>query len=70
MGSLHITTKDERTKELLIDLLQAMQGVEVSETKPSTCNPSDSFQQLCGIWKDRDSSLSDIRDKAWRRDSK
>ena len=70
MGSLHITTKDERTKELLIDLLHAMEGVEVRETKPSTRNPSDSFQQLCGIWKDRDTSLGDIRNKAWRRDGK
>lgn len=68
MGSLHITTKDERTKVLLIDLLHAMQGVEVRETKSSTCNPGDSFQQLCGIWKDRDISLGDIRDKAWQRD--
>jgi hypothetical protein len=68
MGTLHITTKDERTKVLLIDLLHAMQGVEVRETKSSTCNPRDSFQQLCGIWKNRDISLGDIRDKAWQRD--
>jgi hypothetical protein len=70
MGSLQITTKDDRTKELLIDLLNTMHGVEVRETKPSTSNPSDSFQQLCGIWKDRDTSLGVIRDKAWRRDNK
>jgi len=70
MGSLHITTKDERTKELLIDLLHSMHGVEVRETKPVTRNPSASFQQLCGIWKNRNTSLDDIRDKAWRRDSK
>jgi len=70
MGSLHITTKDERTKELLIDLLHAMEGIEVCERKPSTRNPGDSFQQLCGIWKDRDASLNGIRDKAWRRHCK
>lgn len=36
MATLHITTKDERTKVLLIDLLHAMQGVEVRETKSSS----------------------------------
>lgn len=70
MGSLQITTKDERTKELLIDLLHAMEGVEVRETKPLTRNPGVSFQHLCGIWKNRDTSLDVIRDKAWRHDSK
>ena len=70
MGSLHITTKDERTKGLLIDLLHAMEGVEVRERKSSTRNPGDSFQHLCGIWKDRDTSLNGIRDKAWRRHCK
>ncbi len=70
MGSLHITTKDEHTKDLLIDLLHTMHGVEVRETKTATRNPSVSFQQLCGIWKNRDTSLDDIRDKAWRRDRK
>lgn len=70
MGSLHIRTKDERTKEMLIDLLHTMQGVEVIETKQSTQNPKESFQQLCGIWKDRDTTLDNIRDKAWRRGSK
>ena len=70
MGSLHITTKDERTKEMLLELLHTMQGVEVRESKQSTQNPKDSFQQLCGIWKGRDTTLVDLRDKAWRRGNK
>jgi hypothetical protein len=66
MATLHITTKDERTKEILIDLLHAMHGVEIKEPKHSSRNPSASFQQLCGIWKDRDTNLEIIREKAWR----
>ena len=70
MAKLQITTKDERTKELLIDLLHTMKGVEVKESKQTTRNPKDAFQQLCGIWKDRDANLGDIREKAWRRGAK
>lgn len=69
MGILHVATKDEKTKELVIDLLHALQGVEVMEEKLSIGNTRDSFRQLCGIWKDRDISLADIRTKAWQRDS-
>lgn len=67
MAKLHITTKDERTKEMLIDLLHSIKGVEVKEEKSTARNTDDSFQQLCGIWKDRDTTLSGIREKAWQR---
>lgn len=67
MARLQVTIKDERTKELLIELLHSIKGVEVKEDKSTARNPSDSFQQLCGIWKDRDTTLKEIREKAWQR---
>ena len=67
MAKLHVTIKDERTKELLIDLLHSIKGVEVKEEKSTARNPDDSFQQLCGIWKGRDTNLKEIREKAWQR---
>ena len=67
MARLHVTIKDERTKELLIELLHSIKGVEVEEEKLNTRSPGDSFQQLCGIWKDRDTTLKEIREKAWQR---
>jgi hypothetical protein len=67
MAKLHVTIKDERTKELLIDLLHSIKGVEVKEEKSTLRNPADSFQQLCGIWKGRDTNLKEIREKAWQR---
>ena len=37
------------------------------EKKKKTINKKKLFQELCGIWADRDDlSLKDIRDKAWK----
>ena len=68
METLHITIKDSRTKDLLLRLLQTMEGVDVKEGKHApTPDPAKSLQQLCGIWAGRDISLDVIRERAWKR---
>jgi len=68
MQTLRVTVNDDRTKQLLLRMLHTMDGVQVKETRqPVQRNAGNALLQLCGIWKDRDISIDDIRKKAWKR---
>ena len=68
MKKLQITVSDEQTKNLVIRLLHSIDGVVISEKRSVHApDPASSLKSLAGIWKDRDVSLQDIRNKAWKR---
>ena len=71
MEKLNITVTDSHTKNLVIRLLQSVEGVKVNETRGTQISdPVASLKSLAGIWKDRDISLQEIREKSWKRDNK
>jgi hypothetical protein len=71
MQTLRVTVNDDRTKQLLLRMLGTMDGVQVKETRQvGQRNAGNALLQLCGIWKDRDISIDDIRKKAWKRATK
>ena len=68
MEKLQITVTDARTKKLVIRLLHSIDGVEITERgKGHNSDPAVSLKSLAGIWKGRDISLQELRDKAWKR---
>ena len=68
MEKLNITVNDTHTKNVVIRLLQSIDGVKVNQTRSNqTLDPAASLRSLAGIWKDRDISLQEIREKAWKR---
>lgn len=68
MERLQITVSDEQTKNLVIRLLHSIDGVKISEKRHvHIADPAASLKSLSGIWKNRDISLQDIRNKAWKR---
>ena len=68
MEKLNITVIDTHTKNVVIRLLQSIDGVKVNQRRSShISDPAASLRSLTGIWKDRDISLQEIRDKAWKR---
>jgi hypothetical protein len=68
MEKLQISIADKRTKNLVIRLLNSIEGVEIATPhRGHAADPCDSLKSLAGIWKGRDISLGDIREKAWKR---
>lgn len=68
MEKLQVTVTDETTKNLVVRLLHSIEGVQVKESQRShKAEPGAALRTLAGIWKDRDISLSGIREKAWTR---
>jgi hypothetical protein len=71
MEKLQISVTDKRTKNLVIRLLNSIEGVEIATPhRVHPADPSDSLKSLAGIWKGRDVSLEGIREKAWKRSTK
>ena len=69
MSKLLIDIKDQSKKEILISLLRELQFVEFHEIeKISKSKKTSDFRRLFGIWKGRDIQLSDLRQKAWKRE--
>jgi len=68
MQTLRITVNDNRTKQLLLSILDTMDGVQVKETRQvEHRSAANALLQLSGIWKDRSISIIDIRKRAWER---
>lgn len=72
MTRFQIVIKDEDKVDILINLLKELPFVEIEQSvtenfaiPADTCE--DNLEDLFGIWKDRDISLKDIREKAWMR---
>ena len=70
METLKITVDDQQTKELVVRMLQSVKGVNIKENRRTApLSPAAALKELSGIWSGRNVSLSDLREKAWRRDS-
>jgi hypothetical protein len=68
MQKLIIHIKDDAKLNALINFLNEINFIEVEreEKAPSGLSRKGDLRKLFGIWENRDISLSDIRQKAWR----
>ena len=68
MQRLIIRIKDDAKLNALINFLNEISFIEVEreEKVPSRLLRKGDFRKLFGMWENRDISLSDIRQKAWR----
>jgi hypothetical protein len=68
MEKFILTIKDTSKKELLLRFLNEINFIHIEvETKKFSAKPNTKFKELFGIWKNRDITLEQIRDKAWKR---
>jgi len=62
-----IKIKDENKAKGILDLLNELPFVEIKKSKKR--NSFQNFEDLFGIWKDRDVSATTLRKKAWGEDA-
>lgn len=63
-----LTITDGSKKELLLRFLKEINFVHIEKKAEDVLPRSESnFKELFGIWKNRDISLNEIRNKAWNR---
>jgi hypothetical protein len=68
MEKFVLTISDISKKELLLRFLNELNFVHVEEKKTEiTAMEKKNFTKLYGLWKNRTTSLDDIRKKAWQR---
>ncbi len=67
MSRLIINIKDESKKDIIINLLNEISFISYEEDIQLTETKNTSLDSIFGLWKDRSVSLSDIRDKAWKK---
>jgi len=73
MTTMIINIKNNKALEVLkslenIDFIEFVDKFQVSDLlslKPKNTAKADSFLDLKGVWKNRDISLAQIREKAW-----
>lgn len=63
---LVLDIKDESKTRILVQFLKELPFVEVEQKTLKKKNAT-GLRNLCGIWKDRDITLTDLRKKAWDR---
>jgi len=70
MDKILIDIKDKSKAHIVISLLKELPFIEFRELGETnkTREPSD-FRSLFGIWKGREVTLNDLRQKAWQRES-
>lgn len=68
MQRLIIHVKDDAKINALMSILNEINFIEVEREEEETSGLSrkGDLRKLFGIWKNRDISLADIRQKAWR----
>ncbi len=68
MQKITLNIKDESKLDVFIRFLREISFIEISGIeKPKSAFKTKNFDDLFGIWKNRSISLSDIREKAWKR---
>lgn len=67
MDRLVINIKDKTKEKALINFLRELPFIDIEESTVQNKNKtaSSDVRKLFGIWKDRDISLNEIREKAW-----
>jgi hypothetical protein len=68
MDKILINIKDKSKAHIVVSLLKELSFIEFKELDKTnrTRNASD-FRELFGIWKGREVTLNDLRQKAWQR---
>lgn len=68
MGTIKVKIKDRKKLRQFLDLLNDLDYVEVlTENSSRKESKEGDLFSIAGMWENRDISLQEIRDKAWRR---
>jgi hypothetical protein len=68
MDKTLINIKDKSKAHIIISLLKELSFVEFRELgKASKTGKASDFRELFGIWKGREVTLDDLRQKVWQR---
>jgi hypothetical protein len=69
MDKILINIKDKSKAHIVVDLLKELSFIEFRELgKENRIRKASDFRELYGIWKDREVTLDDLRQKAWQRE--
>ena len=68
MDKILISIKDKSKAHIVVGLLKELSFIEFRELgKANKIRKASDFRELFGIWKGREVTLDDLRQKAWRR---
>ena len=68
MDKILINIKDKSKSHIVVDLLKELSFIEFRELgKVAKSGKTSDFRKLFGIWKDREVTLANLRQKAWQR---
>ncbi len=69
MEQVVIRIKNKSSKELFLNFIKHLDFISVVDSNKIEKNHDKkvNFSELCGIWKDRNISIEEIREKAWSR---
>lgn len=68
MDKILIDIKDKSKAHIVVDLLKELSFIEFRELgKANKIAKGSDFRELFGIWKDREVTIDDLRQKAWQR---
>ncbi len=68
MDQILINIKDKSKAHIVVDLLKELSFIEFRELdKANKIGKDSDFRELFGIWKGREITIDDLRQKAWQR---
>jgi len=68
MDKILINIKDKSKAHIVVSLLKELSFIEIKELdKANRTRKASDFRELFGIWKGREVTLNDLRQKAWQR---
>ena len=68
MDKILINIKDKSKAHIVVSLLKELSFIEFRELgKANKTRKASDFRELFGIWKGREVTLDDLRQKAWQR---
>ena len=68
MDKILINIKDKSKAHIVVDLLKELSFIEFREIgKANKIEKVSDFRELYGIWKDREVTLDNLRQKSWQR---
>ena len=68
MNKILINIKDKSKMHIVVSLLKELPFIEFRELgKENKIGKASDFRELYGIWKGREVTLDDLRQKAWQR---
>jgi hypothetical protein len=64
-----LNIKNESKKDSFLNFLATLDYIEIKSQqniKKKSSEKKDKFKDFAGLWQDRDITLKDIREKAWK----